>query len=82
MIDPNLPLELDDGRPARLLEVQEDMIRVAFEGSHRRDGVVGPNADWWYEREDGSWVGDFQNNMFRLQHVVPKGPDRIAEMFS
>lgn len=86
MIDVNLPVELDDGRRARYLSLEEAIeTGIAFAAEEYEDGValfeiVGqefrrgfPHCDinhWWYELDTGCWNGGTADDYYVLRNVL------------
>lgn len=78
MVDPNLPLELDDGREVKLVGANEASIEVQFEGSPVRKGIRSKNEYWdnppragisWsYQAKTGVFYGGSAKEMCVLRN--------------
>ena len=70
-VDPQKPMELDDGRPVKLRRVERDgYIEVKFTGPYRRDGTPAAHLSWLYDPDTGIWAGGSAEEMFVLRNVV------------
>lgn len=88
MIDVNLPVELDDGRPARYVSFEEAIEKsyVSFEedyeegaalfeivGQESRRGPVHSTAMiWWYTLDTGIWNGGSASDHFVLRNLTDR----------
>ena len=85
MIDPNRPLELDDGTPCSVVEVAHDSILVQFNGWYDRsqeDEGIPRQPQWiWYNLSDGIFDGGDAEEMFVLRNRYDDIPDVFEDYF-
>lgn len=71
MIDVHQPIELDDGRPARIVDVRGDLLRVKIAGPWRRlDNDERDEHVWGYNRLTGLWNGADEIEAFTIRNVI------------
>lgn len=86
MIDVNLPVELDDGRPARYIPLEEAIeLGKAFGPENYEDGVAlfeivgnelrnepthSTTNHWWYDLDTGRWNGGNEEDYYVLRNVA------------
>lgn len=76
MLDPNLPLELDDGREVTLISDNSigdafDSVTVRITGPARRDRPMNDFSTMYsYYIKDGVWAGGTAETYYVLQNVA------------
>ena len=83
MINVDMPLELDDGTPCKVLRVDEDagIVQVEFFGYYMRDEDEPRTDAWWYRIEDGIFDGGDKLTYLFLRNRYEPIPDVFEDYF-
>lgn len=72
-VDPNLPMELDDGREVHVVRDSGHpnlVILTATGSAHRRDKVYKfTKSGYYYRLDSGVFEGDFDNDFHTIRNV-------------
>lgn len=92
MIDPTLPLELDDGTPVALvgeyhpgqhhvlIKHPKAPTRPGFEARH--ENWASPTKSYWsYEVQTGIFAGGDANAQFTIRNVIDTAPEEYEDWF-
>jgi len=75
-VDPNLPLELDDGTPVQRVVTRWDSpnptsVRVRIPKSFLRDGSERPEGGAWnYYLAGGNWIGGSSSTHYTIRNTA------------
>ena len=80
-IDPNLPLEFDDGTPVQLVAVDGSGITVFTNQPERKSLPDSNGYAYWYDIETGIFGGGNAKLYKVLRNVGPREPEEYESFF-
>ena len=80
MIDPGLPLELDDSTPVTLVKFSKTLVRVYLPAGKAptidQESAYPQGHAWYYRLSDGVFSGSSKEKMFVVRNVeMDTGPE-------